>query len=497
MSPLLSRSSRSSRSSPSFRSSLLFTDRLSARPRSRARVLAVPACLTVAAALTLTACGGSDGGSDGGKAAGAAPGPSALAAAKGPVTVTLWHGVGGPAGEALQAEIDAFNEANRGKIVVKASFQGSYADAIAKYTSAIRSGGTPSIMVSNDITTGYLRDAKQTVSAQAMAAANPEDLDLDKLRPAARNYYTANGELLAVPLNTSMPLLYVNDKLLDRARVDRSTLGTLEGVAAAARKIHAEVPDVKGIDQPLDGWWFEQLTAAAGVPYCTADNGRKNGGATALSLTSEPQRAAIGTMARLYTDGVALDTGADGNAALSAFAAGKTAMMFNSSGAIGGLTQAGMKDYSALPYPLSGSPSTAGAAIGGAAMWVDQAGHSAAEQVASWKVISHLASGSSQERFAKASGYAPINTDVDTSPSWKAFLAKNEPYAVLDKQFANTPATTPTSGCLSGAMQGVRDVVVPQMQQAFSGKTPLDIALKTAEKAATAKIKDYREQAGQ
>ncbi|MFE4540889.1 extracellular solute-binding protein [Streptomyces scopuliridis] len=466
-------------------------------PRAGLRARVAAGCLTTALALTLTACGGSGGGSESGKAADAAPGPSALADAKKAVTVTLWHGLGGPAGQALQNEVDTFNKANAGKIVVKASFQGSYADAMAKYTSAIRSGGTPSVMISNDITSGYLRDAGQTVSAQDMAAANPKDLDLDKLRPAARNYYTADGELLAVPLNTSMPLLYVNDKLLDRAKADRSALGTLSGVAEAARKVHAALPGVKGIDQPLDGWWFEQLTAASGVPYCTPDNGRKSGGATTLSLSSGPQRTAFGTMAKLYTDGVGLDTGVDGNAALSAFAAGKTAMMFNSSGAIGGLNEAGMKDYTALPYPLSGSPSTAGAAIGGAAMWVDRPGHSAAEQVAGWKLISHLASPEAQERFAKASGYAPINTDVDDSSTWKAFLAQHEPYAVLGKQFADTPATTATSGCLSGAMPGVREAVVPEMQQAFSGKKSIDSALKAAQEAATAKIKDYREQAGQ
>ncbi|WP_055527887.1 extracellular solute-binding protein [Streptomyces graminilatus] len=464
-------------------------------PRPR-RLPVLAALLTAVTASTLTACG-SGSGSGEQAATGTAPGASALAAAKGPVTVTLWHGVGGPAGVALQQEIDAFNKANAGKIVVKASFQGSYADAIAKYTSSIRDGGTPSVMVSNDITTGYLRDTKQTVSAQAMAAANPKDLDLDQLRPAARNYYTADGELLAVPLNTSMPLLYVNDKLLDRAGVDRSTLGTLDGVAAAARAVHAKVAGVKGIDMPLDGWWFEQLTAAAGVPYCTPDNGRKGKGATALTLTSAPQRAAIGTMAKLATDGVALNTGVDGSAALSAFAAGKTAMMFNSSGAIGGLKEAGMTGYTALPYPLSGPKGTSGAAIGGAAMWVDQAGHSKAEQVASWKLISYLASAPAQERFAEASGYAPINTGVDNSPTWKQFLAKNEPYAVLGRQFTDTPATTATSGCLTGAMTGVRAEVVSAMQEAFGGRTPIDSALKSAEKSATAKIQSYRKQAGQ
>ena len=71
-----------------------------------------------------------------------------------------------------------------------------------------------------------------------------------------------------------------------------------------------------------------------------------------------------------------------------------------------------MKGYSALPYPLSGPKTTSGAAVGGAALWVDQVGHGAAEQVASWKLISFLASAPAQERFAMASGYAPINRDV-------------------------------------------------------------------------------------
>jgi len=448
--------------------------------------------LLVVAATVLTACSSTGQAAD----PATAPGPAALSSAAGPVTVTLWHGLGGAAGDALKAEVDRFNAANTGKIQVKAAFQGSYADAIAKYTSAVRDRTTPGIMLTNDVTTGFLHDAGQTVPAQAMAAANPGDVDLARLRPAARSYYTADGQLLAVPFNTSMPLLYVNNAQLANSGVDRSTLGTLAGVAAAARKIHAATPEVKGLVQPFDGWWFEQLTAASGSLYCTPDNGRKGAGATALSLTGDAQRSAIDTVARLYTDGAGLDTGTDGNAALTAFTSGKVAMMFNSSGAIGGLKKAGMTGYSTLPYPLSGDRASSGALIGGAALWVDRVGHSDAEQVAAWKVISYLVSPEAQARFAEMSGYAPINTAVDAAPAWQAFLAKNPDYAVLTKQFADTPAIPATAGCLTGAMSGIRAAVVSQMQQAFSGAVPLDQALAAAQQAGTSKIGDYRKQAG-
>lgn len=462
------------------------------RPRRPTALLA-----PLALAGTLLAGCGSGVTSDAGQATGAAgaPGPAALAAASGPVTVTLWHGLGGTNGEALAARIAAFNAAHSGTITVQAVFQGSYVDTLAKYSAALRNGGTPSILVTNDITTGFVHDAGQTIAAQDLAAANPGDLNLSSLRPSARNYYSAEGKLLAVPLATSMPLLYVNDALLARAGIDRSTLTTLDAVAAAARTVTA-VTGVPGLVEPFDGWWFEQLTAASGQPYCTPDNGRAAGGATALSLAA-PARAAITTVARLYRDKVGLDVGTNGNNALTAFAAGKVAMMFNSSGSIGGLEKAGAPSWSALPYPISGPRASSGALIGGTAMWVSAKGHSAAEQVASWKVISYLASAPAQEAFSQATGYAPINTAVDDSATEKAFLAANPAQQVLLRQFRDTPAVPATAGCLSGAMPGVRSEVVPQLQAAFARTTPITTALDRAEKAATATIVDYRTQAGQ
>jgi sn-glycerol 3-phosphate transport system substrate-binding protein len=452
-----------------------------------------PVALLAAVAMALSACG--SGGSPTADPL-AAPGPSALAGADGPVVVTLWHGQGGPAGKALDAQVAVFNAANRGRIEVKAAYQGSYTDTLAKYTAAIRDDGTPSVLIINDITSGYVRDAGQTIPAQAMAQANPGDLDLDQLRPAARNYYTAQGQLLAVPFATSMPLLYVNDEILDRAGVDRSTLGSLDGVAAAARAIKAKQPRVAGVVQPFDGWWFEQLTAAAGQNYCTPGNGREPGGATAVAFTAQT-RQAIATMAKVYTDGAGLDTGTDGATAVKAFTEGKAAMMLNSSGAIGPITEAEMKGWSTLPYPLSGARATSGALIGGTAMWVSGPGHTPAEQVASWKAISFLASAKAQEPFAQVSGYAPVNTTVDTSPTDQAFLAKNPNYLTLRKQFADTPVVPATAGCLTGAMPGIRDEVVSRMQAAFTGDVPIDTALTEAEEAAGKKVVDYRRQAGQ
>lgn len=198
---------------------------------------AVTAALLAAPALA--ACSSGTSGASGAAPSRSAPGPDALASA-GPQTVVLWHGLGGAAGAALTAALDAWNAApGTPGVTVQAVYQGNYSDVLAKYTAALRDGSTPHVLLSSDITTGFVHDAGQTVSASALAAANPGDLDLDVLRPAARNYYSAGGELLSVPFNTSLPLLYANDALLSRAGVDPASLTTMAGLDAAARAVTA------------------------------------------------------------------------------------------------------------------------------------------------------------------------------------------------------------------------------------------------------------------
>ncbi|MFF4509254.1 extracellular solute-binding protein [Streptomyces sp. NPDC001401] len=463
----------------------------------RRTVSASMAVVTTALALTLVSgCGGSTGGS-GTIAEATAPGPSALAGHKGEITVTLWHGLDTNSATALDGLLAEFNAAHKGRIKARAVYQGAYADALAKYSAAVRDKSTPSILLSYDVSTGYLADAGQSVSAAALDKANRGTVPTGSLRPAAASYYSAGGKLLAVPFNTSTPLLYVNTRLLKKAGLPADTrLNTLAQVAAA-RTVHAKLPGVKGLDQPFDGWWAEQLTAAAGQTYCTPDNGRAGKHPSGVTLTAPDQKAAIKTVADLYTSGAALDTGTAGADAVKAFQGGKVAMIFGSSGAANTATSGADFPVTAHPYPLSGPKASSGPVIGGAALWVDGPGHSAAEQVASWQVIGFLTSAKAQAEFARKTGYLPANRQVDTDSGWKSFLAENPVVKTAATQLDAVPAVTATAGCLTGALPQIRTDVVSALQSAFSGRTPLDTALKNAQSAADRDIAQYRKQAGQ
>ena len=445
-------------------------------------------------ALALAACSTS-GTTNDSSGADAAPGPDALTSAEGVTEISFWHGLGGVNGEALEAQIAAFNQENKGSIQVTSSFQGSYADLLAKYTAGLRDDSSPTVMLAGDIASGYLKDVQRSVSPEAMASSNPDELDLSEIRAAGTNYYSVDGDLFAVPLNLSTPVLWVNRDLLEQAGIDPSTsFSTLDDVAAAAKTVKKET-GAAGIVQPFDGWWFEQLTAASGNLYCSPDNGRgSDGQASTISLTEPSQVAAFQTMADLYTSGVGLDVGVDGNAALTAFTAGQVAFMFNSSGAAGTVSTSSI-DYAAQPYPISGDTDESGTVIGGSAMWLSNTA-TPAQQVAGWRLESFLASARVQETFSQATGYVPVNTAVDDSATQQDFLAANPVSQLFLDQLNSIPTVPATAGCLSGAMTAIRGAVVPQMQAAFSGTSSLDDALATAETDANRALTQYLEQVG-
>jgi sn-glycerol 3-phosphate transport system substrate-binding protein len=444
-------------------------------------------------ALSLAACA-SGGGAE--TASSDAPGPDALASAEGVTEITFWHGLGGVNGEALETLIGQFNTDNADKIHVTSSFQGSYADLLAKYTAGLRDDSTPTVILGGDTASGYLHDVDRSISPEAMAEANPDDLDLDDIRAVGASYYSADGTMIAVPLNMSTPALWVNKDLLASAGIDPATpMTTLDEIADVATQF-TQKTGKPGFVQPFDGWWFEQLTAASGSDYCTPDNGRgSDGQADALSLTAPAQKAAFATVADLYTSGAGLDIGVDGQAATTAFTAGQVPLMFNSSGAAAGIISGSTFALDALPYPISGPADESGPVIGGSAMWLSNTAADA-EKVAGWKLESFLASAPAQEQFSQATGYVPVNTAVDDSDTQKAYLADHPLAQLFVDQLNAIPDVPATAGCLSGAMTGIRSAVVPHMQAAFSGSVPLDEALTQAETDANTAIAQYLEQLG-
>jgi len=424
-----------------------------------------------------------------------APGPDALKNAKGVTTITLWHGITGSNGDQLQKLIDQFNDNNKGKIRVTSTFQGAYADLLAKYTASLRSKSAPTVMIAGDVATGYMTDVKQSIPAADMARANPGDLKLDDLVPAASSYYAVNGVQQAVPFNVSTPMLWVNRDLLRQAGIpDSAPLKTLDQVVSAAKTVYAKT-GVNGFTMPDDDWYIEQLTSSSGENFCTPDNGRKGKAPTGIAINRGTAKEAINKIADLYTSGAAVDGDPQGNAAYDIFVAGKVAFDFYSSGVNSGFKSDAKFDFQALPFPTNGPKASSGPIIGGSSLWLSSTAKPAA-QVAGWKLESFLASAKSQEQFSQATGYIPVNKKTLESSSEKKFLAADKNAQAFVDQVTNTPAVTQTAGCVTGAMTTIRTGNINQLQAAFAGQKSVDEALNQAASDAKTALQQYKSQLG-
>ncbi|MEV6283978.1 extracellular solute-binding protein [Kribbella sp. NPDC051770] len=411
--------------------------------------------------------------------------------ASGAVQVSLWHSASGAAAETLAQLVDQFNAGHQGKIAVTASFQGSYADAQTKYTAAVQSGKTPSIMMMNDVSTQFMIDSQQTVPVSTFTGAD-KSFDAATIPTPVKSYYSdADGNLLSMPFNASQPIVYVNNALITKAGLDPSRVPTTwSGLAAWAKQIKART-GAHGLAMTLtDSWMIEELSATAGVEFCTPRNGRSSDRATAVSLSDPKQLALLGQLQDLYTSGAAFNAGAGSSALNNAFASGKVAMMMASTGAFGTIKKDSSFPLTVAAFPKVSDTADAGVVVGGASLWIDAVGHSKDEQQASYEVLKYLQSASVQARWAQATGFLSVNTGSAELPEGKALLAQPA-FAAMYKQLAETPANTVTAGCRMGPYTAVRGAVISNVNKLLAAdQTPAQTA-QASQEAAASILADY------
>lgn len=450
--------------------------------------LALAGVAATALAVTAGCSGGSSGGSSNANAS--APASDALAKA-GNVTVTFWHAMKGNNADALNALVAKFNAAENGKITVKPVFQGSYDDTVTKYKAAVQAKQTPSLIQVYDVGSGFLSDSGQTIPVQSFA--DQDHYSLDDLQPAIKGYYSKNGKLQSMPFNSSVPLLYINATAFKKAGLDPTKPpSTLDEIRTDALKLKASGAVKYPFNAAIYGWYFEQMTAEANKTYCNNDNGR-SARADAVTFDDPEQVQFLTWWKGMLADGLATNTGRNTDDAQAAFKSGTIGMGFESTGVLGGyITAAGSKfQVAAAPFPKVQSSDTGGPIIGGASLWIDGPGHSAAEQRASWEFVKFLAQPENVAYWHTKTGYFPITKAALNEADDKAWVAQKPQFQTAIDELAASPSTVATQGCLLGSLPQVRALVETAIESVLtSGKDP-KAALDDAASQAKAIISKY------
>ena len=470
------------------------------RSRRAARLVAALAAVTLAA----SACGA--GGSGSTTQSKGVPGADALTNAKGLTTITFWHSMKATNADALNTMVEAFNTKNAGKIKVNAVFQGEYDDVITKYKASVQQKQTPDLAQVYDIGTRFMVDSKQTVAAGDFA--KKDGYDISSLEPNITNYYTLDGKLRSMPMNSSLPLLYINVDAFKKAGLDpNKPPQTLGEIMTAAKKLTVKNAGGQvtqyGFGAAIYGWFIEQLIAESGQTYCNLDNGRK-GLATEVQFGGNTGTQVATWWADMVKQGLATNTGRKTDDAQAAFKSGKVAMNLESTGALKGYLKAanGKFALTTAPFPrsdvtsASGGPAATalpngGPIIGGASLWISGPGHSDAQQRAAWEFTKFATSAEQQAIWHTSTGYFPVNKGALDLPLDKAWVAKYPQFSTAVEVLHSETPSTATAGCALGTMPQARKAAEDGLEKAILGTATPATAMSDAAKGMTSTLQQY------
>jgi len=389
----------------------------------------------------------------------------------------------------VQRLVEQFNTANP-DIHVTAAYTGDYSDTNLKTRAAIQAGRAPGVVL---MSANFIREYvinNDAIALDTLIAKDGKTPDqfMEKFFPAVRPNATENGHVYGVPFQNSTPILYYNTDMFKAAGLDpeKPPVTWQEWVDAAKKLTVRDGNTIKvsglTILSMYDtlGWLTSMFAMSNGGEYYN----RAWGGEVYYNTPSTI--GAVQFMDDLVHKHHVMPEGViDANAGGNAFFTGRTAMLVNSTGALGFI-----RDNMKLPFKVAFIPRALrnAAPIGGASLLIPQ-GNSPERQAAAWKFISFLTTPEINGGWSRFTGYfAPVTAAYDL-PEMKDYLAKNPEAKVAVDQLAYAQPWFATFNTV-----GVRKALEDQVQAVLSGRIKAPEAMANAQKAADALLRPYVEQ---
>jgi sn-glycerol 3-phosphate transport system substrate-binding protein len=181
----------------------------------------------------------------------------------GPERAALWYSYGGKNREVLERLLARFHRDPR-QPRIEATFQGDYFESLAKVRTAIAARAAPALTHVVAEVVPYLAEAGALEQLDAYEGA----AELDLVAPIAQSgTYMGGAErpLVAIPFNRSVPIMYVNKAMLERAGVGiPRNWAELRAAANALTVRRGGEIAVWGFECPVSWWFWVALMASAG-----------------------------------------------------------------------------------------------------------------------------------------------------------------------------------------------------------------------------------------
>lgn len=467
-------------------------------PGSRVALASLLTAAVTVVAVGAATPGGADTAPPATKIVPSACGLSALAKARTPVQITLWHTMTQTNNTWLQNAVQQF-DSSQSKVRVTLVQQPDYPSEFVKYKAGLTSGDLPDVAQFEDTTVQQLVDSHSTVPVADCIAAS--HYSVSDYLPRALAFYKYRGVQQSMPFAVSNVIMYYNPIDFQKAGLNpNNPPQTFAQVTADSKKIVASKAATHGVALPAKSYLFEFLLAKSGGEYVNNGNGRA-ARATQAGLTRPTAMKVWNWWNQMLTSHLALATGSDPNNIdhLIAIATGNAAMTFEASGIIGPaeavLASGQYPGVQISTAPLPALTTGGGVPVGDGSLWIS-AHSSPAKRAAAWKLIQFLDSPAEQASLATESGYVPVRVSATTYPSLVAKWAKDPNYKVGYTQLTTGKLSYANIGSLIGDYQGVRNAVADGLEQMVANKASPKAAASFAQNEANTAIQNYNSRIG-
>jgi sn-glycerol 3-phosphate transport system substrate-binding protein len=397
----------------------------------------------------------------------------------------------GDKSQVLNGIVDDYNNeaVASGNWPVRLQYTGTYADGINKLRLAVMAGRPPHLAQIFEIGTRQLVDSGGVIPLEDLVAGD-ESFGMDQMLPQVLGYYRVNGKLWSLPFATSNPVIYANGNVLTAAgfKAPPVSLPLLEEACPA---LSDPASGRKCLTLPLTSWLFEQAVARQGGLLLDHENGRSEAASSAVYAGVYGQLF-VDFLVRLQGKGWFANTGRGWDPPVESFMAGRSALLITSTSDVFVMSQKAPFPVIVGPFPGTGLPVPAGGTVlGGNSIWTMK-GKPEFEVKQAYRFLKHLASAAVQRRWHANTGYFPIRGDVIAALEAEGFYAANPNARVAIDQLLAAPDSAAARGALAGVFPELREHVENAMEEALSGKAPVDQALLRAQKKTTNALQRYR-----
>ncbi|GIO12058.1 ABC transporter substrate-binding protein [Cohnella xylanilytica] len=326
-------------------------------------------------------------------------------------TVQFWHSLSGKNGEYMDQLIKRFNDSHP-NVEVVGTFQGGYDETVTKLQQGLASNTAPDMSMLERAYVQMFADSDVLEDLTPYLASS--GLSADDFTAGLMGHSIFDDKLVALPLNRSTPILHINKTLLDEKGLSVPT--TWEELKKTANalvvKENGQVSRY-GLTMPYDTWYPLAMITQAGGKFFN-DEGTSVGygdeGVKTFQYLKDLQNAGA-----LYYP-PAKDSG---NIVNNMFIDGKVAMMFQSTGSIGGLAGSVTFDYATafLPKDVRNATPTGG---GNVVMLSTSKNKDAAWEFLNWLETDPQGA----QAFIVQSGYLPFTKAMTESKEIQDLWAK-------------------------------------------------------------------------